>query len=59
MTVKERADAGSEVRAPWFGEEVRSAEHFFAWFAHLGRTGIYRVHEVARTRAALRALHVL
>ena len=42
-----------------FGEEVRSAEHFFAWFAHLGRTGIYRVHEVARTRAALRALHVL
>lgn len=42
-----------------FGEEVRSAEHFFAWFAHLGRTGIYRVHEVARTRAALKALHTL
>ena len=42
-----------------FGEEVRSAEHFLSWFAHLGRTGIYRVHEVARTRAALKALHVL
>lgn len=42
-----------------FGEEVRSAEHFFAVLAHLGRTGIYRVHEVARTRAALKALHRL
>lgn len=42
-----------------FGEEVRSAEHFFATLAHLGRTGIYRVHEVARTRAALKTLHTV
>ncbi|WP_370038783.1 dihydropteroate synthase [Nocardioides sp.] len=42
-----------------FGEEVRSAEHFFAVLAHLGRTGIYRVHEVPRVAAALRTLHTL
>ncbi|WP_300403219.1 dihydropteroate synthase [uncultured Nocardioides sp.] len=42
-----------------WGEEVRSAEHFFAVLAHLGRTGIYRVHEVPRVAAALRTLHTL
>lgn len=39
-----------------FGEEVRTAEGFFAVLAALGRTGIYRTHEVARVRAVLTAL---
>ncbi|MFN0067829.1 MAG: dihydropteroate synthase [Limisphaerales bacterium] len=42
----------------YFGEEVRSAEPFFAVLAALGRTDLYRTHEVPRTRAVLRALGV-
>jgi dihydropteroate synthase len=40
----------------YFGEEVRCAEPFFAVLAALGRTDLFRTHEVARTRAVLDAL---
>lgn len=36
-----------------FGEEVRSAEPFFAVLAALGKTDLLRTHEVARTKAVL------
>ena len=39
-----------------FGEEVRSAEPFFAVLAALGGTDLFRTHEVARTRAVLATL---
>lgn len=39
-----------------FGEEVRSAEPFFAMLAALGRTDLFRTHEVPRTRAVLETL---
>ncbi len=39
-----------------FGDEVRSAEPFFAVLAALGQTDLYRTHEVPRTRAVLAAL---
>jgi len=39
-----------------FGEEVRSAEPFFAVLAALGKTDLFRTHEVARTRAVLDTL---
>ena len=42
-----------------FGAEVRTAEGFFAVLASLGRTGIYRTHEVPRVAAVLDALRVL
>lgn len=41
-----------------FGEEVRSAEPFFAVLAALGRTDLLRTHEVPRTRAVLSAMGV-
>ena len=41
-----------------FGEEVRSAEPFFAVLAALGKTDLFRTHEVARTRAVLKTLQV-
>ena len=40
----------------YFGEEVRSAEPFFAVLAALGKTDLYRTHEVPRTRAVLETL---
>lgn len=40
----------------FFGEEVRSAEGFFAVLATLGKTDLLRTHEVSRTRAVLRTL---
>ena len=40
----------------YFGEEVRSAEPFFAVLAALGKTDLFRTHEVARTRAVLDTL---
>lgn len=40
----------------FFGGEVRSAEPFFAVLAALGRTDLFRTHEVPRTRAVLRTL---
>lgn len=39
-----------------FGEEVRSAEPFFAVLAALGQTSVFRTHEVARIKAVLETL---
>jgi dihydropteroate synthase len=39
-----------------FGEEVRSAEPFFAVLAALGKTDLFRTHEVPRTKAVLDTL---
>ncbi|KAB2653853.1 MAG: dihydropteroate synthase [Verrucomicrobia bacterium] len=41
-----------------FGDEVRCAEPFFAVLAALGRTDLFRTHEVPRTRAVLSTLGV-
>jgi dihydropteroate synthase len=40
----------------FFGDEVRSAEPFFAVLAALGKTDLFRTHEVPRTRAVLKTL---
>jgi dihydropteroate synthase len=40
----------------YFGEEVRSAEPFFAVLAALGKTDLYRTHEVPKTKAVLDTL---
>jgi dihydropteroate synthase len=40
----------------FFGEEVRCAEAFFAVLAALGRTDLFRTHEVPRIRAVLETL---
>jgi dihydropteroate synthase len=40
----------------YFGEEVRCAEPFFAVLAALGKTDLFRTHEVPRTRAVLETL---
>jgi len=42
----------------YFGEEVRCAEPFFAVLAALGKTDIFRTHEVPRTKAVLDTLRV-
>jgi dihydropteroate synthase len=42
-----------------FGEEVRCAEPFFAVLAALGKTDLFRTHEVPRVRAVLDVLRVL
>jgi dihydropteroate synthase len=42
----------------YFGEEVRCAEPFFAVLAALGKTDLFRTHEVARTKAVLDTLQV-
>ena len=39
-----------------FGEEVRSAEPFFATLAALGKTDLFRTHEVPRVKAVLETL---
>jgi dihydropteroate synthase len=43
----------------YFGEEVRCAEPFFAVLAALGKTDLFRTHEVPRVRAVLDTLRVL
>ena len=43
----------------YFREEVRSAEGFFAVLAALGKTDLFRTHEVARVKAVLDTLNVL
>lgn len=43
----------------FFGEEVRSAEPFFAVLAALGKTDLFRTHEVPKTKAVLDALQLL
>ena len=40
----------------YFGEEVRSAEPFFAVLAALGKTDLFRTHEVPRIRAVLETM---
>ena len=42
----------------YFGEEVRCAEPFFAVLAALGKTDLFRSHEVPRIRAVLDTLRV-
>jgi len=42
----------------YFGEEVRCAEPFFAVLAALGRTDLFRTHEVPRLRAVLETMGV-
>ncbi len=42
----------------YFGEEVRCAEPFFAVLATLGKTDLFRTHEVARIKAVLDTLRV-
>jgi dihydropteroate synthase len=43
----------------YFGEEVRCAEPFFAVLAALGKTDLFRTHEVPRVRAVLDTLRIL
>jgi len=42
----------------YFGEEVRCAEPFFAVLAALGRTDLFRTHEVPRIKAVLDTMRV-
>ena len=42
----------------FFGDEVRCAEPFFAVLAALGKTDLFRTHEVPRTKAVLDTLRV-
>jgi dihydropteroate synthase len=42
----------------YFGEEVRCAEPFFSVLAALGKTDLFRTHEVPRIRAVLETLGV-
>jgi len=42
----------------FFGEEVRCAEPFFAVLAALGKTDLFRTHEVPRIRAVLDTLKI-
>jgi dihydropteroate synthase len=42
----------------YFGEEVRSAEAFFAVLAALGKTDLFRTHEVPKVKAVLETLAV-
>ncbi|MCX8107440.1 MAG: dihydropteroate synthase [Verrucomicrobiae bacterium] len=42
----------------YFGEEVRCAEPFFAVLAALGKTDVFRTHEVPRIKAVLDTLAV-
>lgn len=43
----------------YFGEEVRCAEPFFAALAALGKTDLFRTHEVPRIKAVLDTMRVL
>ena len=42
----------------YFGEEVRCAEPFFAVLAALGKTDLFRTHEVARIKAVLETMKI-
>ncbi|MCX7866928.1 dihydropteroate synthase [Limisphaera sp. VF-2] len=42
----------------YFGEEVRCAEPFFAVLAALGRTDLFRTHEIPRVKAVLDTLQI-
>ncbi len=40
----------------YFGEEIRAAEPFFAVLAALGKTNLFRTHEVAKVKAVLETM---
>jgi len=40
----------------FFGDEVRSAESFFTVLAALGKTSLFRTHEIPKTRAVLETM---
>jgi len=42
----------------YFGEEVRCAEPFFAVLAALGKTDLFRTHEVPRVKAVIETLRI-
>ncbi len=42
----------------YFGEEVRSAESFFAFLAVLGKIDLFRTHEVAKVKGVLDTLEL-
>jgi dihydropteroate synthase len=42
----------------YFGEEVRCAEPFFAVLAALGKTDLFRTHEVPRIKAVLETMRI-
>jgi hypothetical protein len=42
----------------YFGEEVRCAEPFFAVLASLGKTDLFRTHEVPKIKAVLDTLKI-
>jgi dihydropteroate synthase len=42
----------------YFGDEVRSAEPFFAFLAALGKTDLFRTHEVPKIKAVLDTLKI-
>jgi dihydropteroate synthase len=42
----------------YFGDEVRCAEPFFAVLAALGKTDLFRSHEVPRVKAVLDTLRI-
>ncbi|MEO5803810.1 MAG: dihydropteroate synthase [Verrucomicrobiota bacterium] len=42
----------------YFGEEIRCAEPFFAVLAALGKTDLFRTHEVSKTKAVLDTLKI-
>jgi dihydropteroate synthase len=42
----------------YFGDEVRSAEPFFAVLATLGKTDLFRTHEVPKIKAVLDTLNI-
>ena len=42
----------------YFGEEVRCAEQFFAVLAALGKTDLFRTHEVPRVKAVLDTMRI-
>ena len=43
----------------YFGEEVRCAEPFFAVLAALGKTDLFRTHEIPRIKAVLETMKVI
>jgi len=43
----------------YFKDEVRCAEPFFAVLAALGRTDLFRTHEVARVKAVIETMQIV
>jgi hypothetical protein len=45
--------------ADYFAHDIRDMQAFFAVLARLGRTNMYRTHEVAKVRAVLSTMQAL